>query len=180
VNSIVVVVGMIGAGKSTAVSYLESKGYIRVYFGQPTFDEMKKRGLDQSEQNETIIRESLRREHGMAVYADRMLPVLAQTLKLGPVVIESLYSWEELLEVKRHYAEQLTVVAISAPKKMRQERLVTREERPLTYEEFAARDKSQIENLNTGGPIAIADYTIVNETEPKHVYAKLDNILSIV
>jgi dephospho-CoA kinase len=33
----------------------------------------------------------------------------------------------------------------------------------LTVQEAAGRDKSEIENINKGGPIAIADFTIVNE-----------------
>jgi dephospho-CoA kinase len=46
---------------------------------------------------------------------------------------------------------------------IRYPRLAGRPVRPLTAEEAASRDKSEIENLNKGGPIAMADYVIPNE-----------------
>jgi len=33
----------------------------------------------------------------------------------------------------------------------------------LSSEELASRDRSEIENINKGGPIAMADITLVNE-----------------
>jgi dephospho-CoA kinase len=34
----------------------------------------------------------------------------------------------------------------------------------LTNQEATERDKTEIENINKGGPIALADYTIINES----------------
>ena len=42
-------------------------------------------------------------------------------------------------------------------------RLSKRKVRPLNTEEAAGRDKAEIENVNKGGPIAMADFTILNE-----------------
>jgi hypothetical protein len=38
-----------------------------------------------------------------------------------------------------------------------------REIRPLTPAEAASRDRAEIENLNKGGPICMADHTILND-----------------
>ena len=43
-------------------------------------------------------------------------------------------------------------------------RLAGRNIRPLTSKEAADRDKTEIENINKGGPIAVADFTVINES----------------
>ena len=48
------------------------------------------------------------------------------------------------------------------PKSERYKRIGSRSERPLTQEETVTRDWAEIENLEKGGPIAMADYFIVN------------------
>ncbi|MGA9697203.1 MAG: hypothetical protein WBQ62_12415, partial [Dehalococcoidales bacterium] len=54
----------------------------------------------------------------------------------------------------------------SSPK-TRASRLAVRRIRPLTAQEAADRDKNEIEVINKGGPIALADYTIINESSLK-------------
>jgi dephospho-CoA kinase len=55
-------------------------------------------------------------------------------------------------------------VAVCSPPKTRHARLANRRVRPLTNQEAADRDKSEIENINKGGPIALADFTIINDS----------------
>jgi dephospho-CoA kinase len=52
-----------------------------------------------------------------------------------------------------------------------------RKERPLPEEECIARDKAEIENLEKGGPIAMADYTIINEGTKKEFELQLEQVL---
>ena len=47
---------------------------------------------------------------------------------------------------------------------VRKQRLSSREVRPLTPEQVDSRDKAEIENLEKGGPIAKADYFILNNS----------------
>jgi hypothetical protein len=44
------------------------------------------------------------------------------------------------------------------------------------YAEFQARDYSEIENIEKGGPIAMADYLVVNEGSLKDLHKKLNLI----
>jgi dephospho-CoA kinase len=93
------------------------------------------------------------------------------------VVIDGLYSWEEYLCLKNHYGEDFYLVAVvSAPQK-RYERLKDRTRRGLTWEEAASRDKAEIENLNKGGPIAMADYTIINEFSIENLQEEVERIV---
>ena len=48
--------------------------------------------------------------------------------------------------------------------------------RSFTFKEAKSRDYAQIENLNQAGPIAMADYTIVNEGTKSQLHEKLNQI----
>jgi len=160
---VVSIVGMPGSGKSEVARVFEERGFSRVRFGDVTDAEVRKRGLELNEKNERIVREMLREEMGMAAYAQLNVPVIDAALANADVVVDGLYSWEEYLFLKGRYAEGFSVVAVWASPKTRYTRLSVRKERWLTLEEATARDEAEIRNLNKGGPIAMADYTLINE-----------------
>lgn len=159
---IVALVGLCGAGKSEASRYFEDKNYENIYFGGLTMEELKKRGLEVNESNEKKVREELRQEHGMAAYAVLSLPKIKNALKNGKnVLIDGLYSWSEYKVLKKEYPE-IKVVAIYTYPALRYERLAKRINRPLSEAHARSRDFSEIENLEKGGPIAMADFTVIN------------------
>jgi len=160
---VVSIVGMAGSGKSEIARLFEENGFARIRFGDITDEEVKKRGLELNEENERYIRELLRREQGMAAYARLNLPAIDSALKQSNVVIDGLYSWEEYTFLKEYYGDGFSVVAVWASPEKRYARLTGRPDRGLTPEEAASRDKTEIENINKGGPIAMADFTIINE-----------------
>jgi len=160
---VVSIVGMAGAGKSEVARVFQDKGFTRIRFGDVTDEEIKKRGLELTEKNERYIRELLRQEYGMAAYAKLNQPRIDAALKRGDVVIDGLYSWEEYTFLKDYYRDDFCVVAVWASPRTRYNRLTRRAQRHLTPEEAANRDKAELENINKGGPIAMADFTIINE-----------------
>jgi dephospho-CoA kinase len=162
-RKVVAIVGMTGSGKSEVTRAFQDAGFAGIRFGDITDDEMKKRSLIRNEANERYCRELLRKEMGMAAYAILNRPRIDKALETSDVVADGLYSWEEYLDFKGYYGDRFCVVAVCSPPKTRYARLAVRQVRPLTSEEAASRDKSEIENLNKGGPIAMADYVIVNE-----------------
>jgi dephospho-CoA kinase len=179
---VVSIVGMTGAGKSEVSRVFEENGFIRIRFGDVTDEEMRKRGLEPNEENERLARELLRQEHGLAAYAKLNLPRIEQALKSSAVVIDGLYSWEEYTYLKARYGEDLYLVAVWSSPRTRYARLTTRSSRRLTLEEAISRDKAEIENIAKGGPIAMADFTIINESslqnlkrETKRVISRLKN-----
>ncbi len=161
-RKVVAIVGMAGSGKSEAARVFADAGFIRIRFGDVTDQEMVKRSLERNEANERYCRELLRKDLGMAAYAILNRPRIDTALENSDVVADGLYSWEEYLDFKNYYGDRFCVVAIYSPPRTRYARLAERSVRPLTAEEAASRDKSEIENLNKGGPIAMADYTISN------------------
>lgn len=77
------------------------------------------------------------------------------------------------------------VVAVYAPPEVRYERISTRvmpkddtvlRHRPFTKKEARVRDYAEIENLEKGGPIAMADYTIMNDRGIATLYKQIESI----
>lgn len=175
-KKIIAVVGMCGSGKSEAVKYFVNKGFRKVYFGDVVIRELKSKGLEINEANERKVRESLRKEFGMGVMAMKSIDIIKEYFKKDNVVIESMYSWEEFKIIKEAFGDNFEVLAIYTTKKLRYERLGKREFRPLTLEEAISRDLSEIGNLDKGGPIAYADYTIINDSNLNGLNKNLEKL----
>ncbi len=176
-KKIIAIVGMCGSGKSVASDYLVSKGYKKVYFGGVTMEKLKENNMEINPENEKYMREKLRAELGMAAYAKILLPRIKEYAKENDVVLDGLYSWDEYVVLKKELGNSMQVIAIIADKNLRYSRLITREIRPLTNDEAIKRDVSEIENLAKGGPIAIADYFLLNNGSVENYIQELDNIL---
>jgi len=162
-KAVVAIVGMPGSGKTIASHTLESLGLTRIRFGDITDEYLAQKGWEMTEKNERIIREGLRRKYGMAAYAALNIPRIERALKEGSVVLDGLYSWEEYRVLKKHFPKNMTVIALYSSPETRYRRLSERKERPLTVKEAQGRDRSEIENIGKAGPIAMADWTVVNE-----------------
>ncbi|MBC7764702.1 AAA family ATPase [Microbacteriaceae bacterium] len=177
---IIAFVGLPGAGKSEAVDYLTSKGYPKVYFGGVVLDAMTDAGLEHTEENEKPFRETLREKEGKDFVVKRIITQLHDLIDSGQrrIVADGLYTWTEYKALKHEFPGELTVVAIVAPKHVRHHRLSMRPIRPLTIEEANARDWAEIENLEKGGPIAIADHFIANDKDLDALHAAVDAELS--
>ena len=175
---LVSIVGMAGSGKTEVARILEKNGFIRIRFGDVTDEEVEKRGLELNEKNERHVRELLRKEHGMSAYARLNLSRINSALKDADVVIDGLYSWEEYTFLKDYYRDNFCVVAVWSSPKTRHTRLNSRSTRPLTSEEAASRDRAEIENSNKGGPIAVADFTIINESSLEDLKKEVRKVIS--
>jgi dephospho-CoA kinase len=177
---VITFVGMPGAGKSSCVEYLEQKGLPSAYFGGITIDELKARGMEVNEVNERIVREDIRKKEGLGAYAQRIVTKVDGFADQGQrqIVVDGLYSWTEYKIFKEKYGDKAFIIAITAPRKLRHQRLSSRPVRPLTDKEVTAREYAEIENLEKGGPIANADYTIVNDNSLDVMLRGLDRILN--
>lgn len=178
-TKIIAFVGMPGSGKSTAVDYLTHKGYPKVYFGGVILAALEDAGLERTAENETAMRESLRANEGNDFIAQRIITQINDLVAAGQhrIIADGLYSWTEYKVLKRAFPGELSVVAVLAPRRVRHHRLAHRPERPFTAEEAKLRDWSEIETLEKGGPIAMADYFIINDHDIADFDATIDDIL---
>ena len=175
---IVAIVGMPGSGKSEVAKVFEESGFERIRFGDITDEEIRIRGLELNESNESYIRSLLRKEYGLEAYAKLSLPRITNALKSNSnVVIDGLYSWEEYCLLKEQYKEQLFIVAVWASPKVRYDRLARRTIRPLSYCEASSRDNDEILLINKGGPIAMADFTLRNDSSLSDLIVEVKNLV---
>ena len=179
-NKIIAVVGMCGVGKSVASEILEDLNYKKVYFGGVTMEKLKEEGFDITPENEKMMRERLRKDYGMGAYAIILLPRIKELAKENNVVLDGLYSWDELKILKEELGDKLSVIAIVADKQIRYDRLSNREIRGLTPEEAKNRDIAEIENIAKAGPIAYADYYIDNNHDLDTYKERLMEILELI
>jgi dephospho-CoA kinase len=175
---VVCIVGMTGSGKSEVAKLFREKGFTTVRFGDITDEAVINQGLKLNEENEKKIRESQRLKHGMDAYAKLSLPRIEAALKTSNVVVDGLYSWEEYIYLKDRFGKDLGVVAVWSSPEDRYKRLGSRKIRPLTPEEAAGRDRAEIQNLNKGGPIAMADFTILNNASLEEMKQQVEKIIA--
>lgn len=182
-QKIVAIVGMPGAGKSEVADYFINKKFDYLRMGQITLDEVKRKGLKPKEENERPIREGFRKKYGMGAFA--ILNFSKIDKFKNNVIVDGLYSWDEYLEFKKKY-KNFIVIAVNAGPETRYARLDGRvkkhgDDPNMKYRSFSpteakSRDYAQIENLAQGGPIAMADFTIVNEGTKKELIENIKKI----
>ena len=175
---ILALVGMTGSGKTMCAEHLEKRGYFQFRFGSIVTNEVERRGWKINPQNEQTVRLEFRKNEGMDVMAKRALPKLTDALdSQQTIIIDGLYSFSEYKTLSKEFPDSMLVVAVTAPRHLRYERLTTRPIRPLTADEAQNRDWQEIETMEKGGPIAIADYTLVNNGTSDELLAELDGLL---
>ena len=181
-GKVIAIVGMCGSGKSVLTKFFEDSGYKVIYFGGVTMKKLEEEGLEINPENEKYMRERLRKELGMAAYAIVLLDDIKKAREEGNVVLDGVYSWSELKVLKDEF-EDLVVISVVVDKDKRYERLSKRDIRPLTIDQAKNRDIAEIENLEKGGPIAYADYFILNndsqieyEKNIKNIFNKIEKV----
>ena len=173
---IIALVGLAGSGKSSAVEYLTEKGFPKIYFGGVIYKAMDEAGIEKTWDNQQQFREEIRRREGKDFVIKRVIKNIHDLINAGQnkIVLDGLYTWSEYKFLKHEFPGQVVVIAIVTPKYLRYQRMAKRIERPMQPHEVDQRDWSEIENLEKGGPIAIADYFIINDGSLEQVHQKID------
>lgn len=176
------VVGLAGTGKSEVTGYIKERyGYQAIYFGGYVLEEIKTRNLEVNSQNERLVREDLRRQHGMDVIARLSAEDIRRGLDGGHnIVIDGLYSYSEYRFLKELAPGRFYTLAVHAYKEMRYERLGRRSYRPLTPAEIDDRDMFELANLEKCPPIVLADYHVVNEGSIGDLRRRIDAVFDLL
>lgn len=177
-------VGMAASGKSVGVNYMTAMGAPRVYFGGMIYKEMERRGIPRTAdwESEKKFREEIRQKEGKDWVVRQVIKEVYDLVDAGQkrIVLDGVYSWTEYKTLKHEFPGILTFVAVVADKDIRYKRGVARPERPFQLDEIKERDRSEIENLEKGGPIAAADYYILNNGTIEDMEARIKEILDKV
>ena len=175
---IIALVGLAGSGKSSAVEYLTKKGFPKIYFGGVIYKAMEEAGIEPTWDNQQKFREEIRQREGKDFVIKRVIKNIRDLINAGQnkIVLDGLYTWSEYKILKHEFPGQVVVIAIVTPKHLRYQRMIKRPERPMQPREVDQRDWSEIENLEKGGPIAIADYFIINDSDLTQLHQKIDAV----
>ena len=98
---------------------------------------------------------------------------------MGDTVLDGLYSWDEYLILKDKFKD-LKLICVCTDKKIRYNRVESRPDRPFDRADIIKRDVAEIENSAKGGPIAFADYYILNNGDLNSFYKRLEEILESI
>ena len=179
---IVALVGLTGSGKSEAVEYLTEKGYPKVYFGGVIYAAMKKANIPIGEENEKVFRVEIREKEGADFIVREVIKQIYDLINAGQkhIIADGIYSWDEYRAMKQEFHNDLDIIAIITPKHLRYHRLESRAERPQTQATSIERDHKEIETLNKGGPIAMADHFVINDGDKEKLHRDIDAIVSDV
>lgn len=176
---ILAIVGMCGSGKSTVIDFITEKSIPKIYFGGIILKAMAEAGIADTPDNERRFREEIRAKEGKDFVVRRVVAEAKKLIESGQkkIILDGLYSWTEYKILREEFPGELNLIAVIAPKALRRKRLAERSIRPFNAEQAALRDFSEIENLEKGGPIAIADYYLDNSHGLSELRQNLDKIL---
>ena len=176
-NKLIAVVGMAGSGKSIATDYLKEQGWKKIYFGGAIYDRMRKEGIEITPDSQREYRENIRKKYGMGAVAEILKEDIEKAYQETDTVLDGLYSWDEYLILKEKFGDVLKLICVCCDKNIRYERVGKRVDRPFNHAEILNRDLTEIENLAKGGPIAFADYYILNNGNLVNYIDRLNEIL---
>lgn len=175
---IIAFVGLSGSGKSVAVDYFTEHGHPKVYFGGVILDGLTELGLEHTQENEKKYREDMRAREGKDFVVKRIIKQIRELQAAGQhrIIADGLYSWTEYKAMKHEFPGELTVVAIVSDRHLRYKRMAHRPVRPLTEQGVDERDWAEIEGIEKGGPIAMADYFVHNDGSVEDLQKRLKEI----
>ena len=173
---IIAPVGLAGSGKSTVVEYFTTQGIPKIYMGGIIYSMMREANIEITWDSQQVFREEIRKQEGKDFIMKRAIQDIRKLVDAGQkkIIIDGLYTWSEYKLLRHEFPGQVTLIAIVAPKHLRYLRMQKRPERPMLPHEVNQRDTTEIENLDKGGPIAIADHFIINDGSVDDLHEKLD------
>lgn len=171
-------VGLSGVGKSVATKYLTEKGLPKVSFDQVLSDIMAKNNLEINGETLREFRQEQYQNDQMSSVTSQIIEQITHLINAGQhkIIIDGLFSWGEYKAIKHTFPGELVTVALVSTKNNRHKRLVNNVGENITMQEADKWDWDEIETLEKGGPIAIADYFIDNDNDLDHLYQKIDQL----
>ncbi|MBO0888008.1 AAA family ATPase [Candidatus Bathyarchaeota archaeon] len=177
-KTVLVIVGMPGAGKSLASRTIEDLGIPVFVSGDIIRAEARKKRLKPTRKNLGELMLKIRNVEGMGAVAKRLIPLVNET-RGKAVVYEGARSIEEVEELKRRF--NVLTIAIHASAKSRFKRLQRRRrsDRPRGWSDFAERDNREL-SVGIGKLIALADRTIENEDTKEDLKRRTRSLLRAI
>ncbi len=174
-KTVLVILGMPGAGKSLASGEAKKRSVPVFVSGDIVRDEARRRRLKFTRKNLGDLMLKMREEEGMGAVAKRLIPIIEKTGQ-PYVVYEGARSMEEIEELKRKY--RVITITIHASSRTRFQRLLRRRrsDRPRGWADFVERDDRELK-VGAGKLIALSDRMVENEDTKDELRRRMQRLL---
>ena len=176
---IIAFVGLPLSGKSTAANVAKEMSIPVVVMGDIVREEVKKRGLELTDENAGKVASELRQKEGMDAIARRCIPKIRKAAKdTGIVVIDGIRGIAEVERFRKEFGEDFILIHIDSPIELRLERALKRKRSDdiSSIEELKQRDEREL-SWNMGKAIEAADFTIENTSSFEEFVEKIRDLL---
>jgi len=164
---IIILTGLARSGKTFAANYLKEKNFNVLTFSNILIKECKKRNLEPTKMNLSIVGDKLRKELGMGALGRLIL----KEIKSDNYILDGSRSVEEIEEIKKKYPHA-KLIFIDARPDIRFSR--RNEKDPNNRKVFFSRDMIDIKNKGLGKVIEMADIKLENNGTEDEFKNKLD------
>ena len=174
------IIGLTGtnaSGKGTLAKYLVKKGFSYYSLSDELRQLMEERNIVATREN--LIKEGTkyRSEQGRGYLATLVIKKIE-----GNAVVDSVRNLGEIEELRK--LENFYLIAIDAPVGIRfqraKKRMSSRDQK--TFEEFVAKQKEELAGKGSEQQLVVcmekADFKIINDSDLKNLYKKMDAILN--
>ena len=177
---IIAFVGLPLSGKSTAAKVAEELGIPVVVMGDIVREEVRRRGLELTDENAGKIATELREKEGMDAIAKRCIPIIREKAKeKGIVVVDGIRGIAEVERFKKEFGDDFILINIESPIELRFERALKRkrDDDIKTIEELKKRDEREL-SWNMGEAMKVANFTIENASDIQTFVEKIRDLLN--
>jgi len=172
---VILLVGMPGAGKEEFVKVAREMGYEIIRMGDVVRDFVRDMGLELKDGVVGRIASEEREKHGIDIWAKRTVERVRES---GRIIIDGVRCLEEVDVFRSHFGDNLHLVGIFAPRKMRFERILNRGRKDdvHSWEEFVAREMRELK-WGLGNVFALADHMLLNTSTLEEFHNAVRNFL---
>jgi len=167
------------SGKSTASKIAKELGIPVVVMGDVIRNELRKRGLEISDENAGRIANELREREGMDAIAKRCIPIIREAGKdSGVVVVDGIRGIAEVERFRKEFGDDFILIGIesSTEKRLERTKVRGREDDVSTLDELKGRDERE-ESWGLKEALEASDLTIENESDVESFKEKVKAVL---
>ncbi|TCU33114.1 AAA family ATPase [Rhizobium azibense] len=172
------VCGFTGAGKTTTLLAIHKKiASEHIYLGQAVHDEIARRGLINSPENQQFVRLELR-ENSLGALATMCLPAIRDCVESGQsALVDAIMNQEEFEVLRSNFAWPVFLLQVSTNFEIRVARLSSRADRSMSRAQVQNRDRLEIESLGIENVFNAATDVIANERSTADLDKEVDLFL---
>jgi len=175
---IIAFTGMPFSGKSEAVKIAKEMKIPVIRMGDMVWEETEKRGLELNDKNVGMIADSMRKQYGMDIWAEKTLEKIKSLKVNEKIVIDGVRNIEEIETFEERLGDDFLLIAVQVNDDLRYKRAMNRgrEDDSMDLEMIKKRDKREL-SWGLDNVIASSEIVVTNEGSQDEFRQKIRDIL---